>query len=170
MALVIFSCPANGQSDSSSWDDTIVFPDDLFSSNSLSGEGLKWIKFTVLLDPCSPDNFGSIWFQDSQTYLFHYDFAVTHLEPFSGMTLQQFNAVTLSQANQEAVLGSVIWPPLTGYPPEPLFQEYGIQFVRQEPYARETMRDLFNHVKAAIQASPDVTAFYFPTYEQQDQA
>ena len=170
MALVIFSCPANGQSDSSSWDDTIVFPDDLFSSNSLSGEGLKWIKFTVLLDPCSPDNFGSIWFQDSQTYLFHYDFAVTHLEPFSGMTLQQFNAVTLSQANQQAVLGSVIWPPLTGYPPEPLFQEYGIQFVRQEPYAREMMRDLFNQVKAAIQAPPDVTAFYFPPYEQQDQA
>jgi len=170
MALGIFCCPANGQNNSSSWRDTIVFPDDLLSSNSLSGEGLEWVKFTVLLDPRSPNGLGSAYFQDSQTYLFHYDFAVTHLEPFSGMTLQQFNAVTLSQANQQAVLGSVIWSPLTGYPPKPLFLEYGIQFVRQEPYAREMMRDLFNHVKAAIQAPPDVAAFYFPPYEQQDQA
>lgn len=170
MAVVICTCPANGQNDSLSWRDTIVFGDDSLSSNSLSGEGLKWIKFTVLLDPCSPDHLGPVYFQNSQTYLFHYDFAVAHLEPFFGMNLQQFNAVTLSQANQQAVLGSVIWPPLTGYPPEPLFPEYGIQFVRQEPYAREMLRDVFNHVKATIQASPDVTAFYFPTYEQQDQA
>ena len=99
--------------------------------------------------------------------MFHYAFAVKYLEPFIGMSVQQFNAVTLFRDNQKAVLGTVIFPPTSGTPPQPQFNEYGIQFVRQDPYEREQIRDMFNLVKASIAAPPEVQALYFPTYEQQ---
>ena len=38
------------------------------------------------------------FFQDSDHYAFHYDFAVTELPPFFGMTPAEFDAVTLYEA------------------------------------------------------------------------
>jgi len=122
------------------------------------------VKFTILLDPYDPN---IVYFQNSRQYVFHYAFATEHLDPFVGMTTGQFNTITLFAEGQQAVLGTVILPPADGWPPEARFNEYGIQFVRQAPYDREQIRDMFHLVKASITASPDVEAFYFPTYEQQ---
>ncbi len=153
---------AHGQAASTVSKDKIVFPDDAFLAYGQEGSA-KWAKFTILLDPNGP----KLCFQNSKKYMFHYAFAVAYLPPFIGMTLQQFNAVTLFRDNQKAVLGTVIFPPTSGTPPQPQFKEYGIQFVRQDPYEREQIRDLFNLVKANVAAPPDVQALYFPTYEQQ---
>jgi hypothetical protein len=148
---------------SSYWKNQIAFPDDAFCAYRTEG-GSSWVKLTILLKPYDPN---VVYFQDSKRYRFHYDFAVKHLSPFGGMTTQQFNAATLREKDQQAVLGSVILPPLIGSPPRPEFQEYGIQFVRQDPYTREEIRDMFHLVRSCVVAPPEVQAFYFPTYEQQ---
>jgi hypothetical protein len=90
----------------------------------------------------------------------------TILDPFIGMSASQFYQVTLYETGQLAALGTVIMPPLSGFPAEPDFLEYGIQFIRQDPYTREEIAAMFEVVKANVLADPNVQAFYFPTYEQ----
>jgi len=166
LLAVVLSTTAAGQTIAPSpyWKNQIDFPYDAFSSLGSSKESIKWAKFTVLLAPYDPN---IVYFQDSRKYVFHYTFAVEVLEPFRGMSTQQFNVATLFERNQQAVLGTVILPPASGWPPQPQFQEYGIQFVRQDPFTREQIRDMFHLVKSKITAGPEVQAFYFPTYEQQ---
>jgi hypothetical protein len=151
-------------SPSTSWKNRISFPSDSFCARGISKDSAKWVKFSILL---SPYDSNVVYFQNSRTYVYHYDFAAAHLDPFLGMTSARFNAVTMFEQNQQAILGSVIVPPTTGTPAVATFNEYGIQFVRQDPYTREQIRDLFNLVKACVSAPSDVRAFYFPTYEQQ---
>lgn len=154
-----------GQATNSDYKNQIAFPTDACAYFAQEGDP-TWIKFTILLPPAEPN----VYFQYSKKYMFHYNFAVKCLTPFIGMTLAQFNAVTLASKNQQAVLGTVIFPPTSGSPPQPQFDEYGIQFVRQDPYPREQIRDMFNLVKARVAAPPEVKALYFPTYEQQSAA
>ncbi len=146
------------------WKNQIAFPYDSFCARGTSKEAVKWVKFTIVLAPYDPN---VVYFQDSRKYVFHYDFATKVLDPFLGMTTQQFNAVTLFAQNQRAILGTVILPPARVWPTQAEYQEYGIQFVRQVPFTREQIRDLFYLVRAQIAAPPDVRACYFPTYEQQ---
>ncbi len=165
LIAIVCSSSAYSQTTNSVSKDKITFPDDAFLAYGQEGSA-RWVKFTILLDPNSP----KLCFQDSKKFMFHYAFAVKYLEPFIGMSVQQFNAVTLFRDNQKAVLGTVIFPPTSGTPPQAQFNEYGIQFVRQDPYEREQIRDMFNLVKASIGAPPEVQALYFPTYEQQSAA
>ncbi|MCF7958797.1 MAG: hypothetical protein K9M57_10150 [Phycisphaerae bacterium] len=144
------------------WKHQVTFPDDPFCQFGTSAGDSGWVKFTIKLD-----NPGTVYFQDSTRYLLHHDFATQLLPPFIGMSPSDYYQVTLYTLNQQASLGAVIMPPLSGYPPVPDFPEYGIQFVRYDPYTREEIRDMFNVVKATVTAGPDVEAFYFPTYEQQ---
>ena len=44
--------------------------------------------------------------------------------------------------------------------------EYGIQFVRRDPYSPTLVRDLFDLVRSKVLAGPEVQPFYFPTFEQ----
>jgi len=141
---------------------SIVFPDDPFAVPSAPSEP-GWIKFTILVD--DP---GTVIYQNSNVYPFHYDFAVNELPPFAGMTPEQFDQVTLYDEGQLAILGGVILPPLIGY--DHVFPEYGIQLVRQDPYDPAEVVALFNLVKSTVQAEPNVQAFYFPTYEQRASA
>lgn len=147
------------------WGNQIAFPSDAFCSFSKEGES-KWVKFTILLEPYEPN----VYFQNSRKYMFHYTFATQHLTPFLGMTPAEFNVATLFEQGQRGVLGTVIFPPTVGASSEPRFREYGIQFVRQTPYTREQIRDMFHLVRAHVTAPSDVQAFYFPTYEQQEAA
>lgn len=151
---------------SAHWKNDVAYPYDAFCDRGISKESTKWIKFTILREPYDPN---VVYFQNcsKKDFAFHYSFASQLLDPFVGMTAQQFNAVTLFEEGQKAVLGTVILPPAAVWPTEPKFREYGIQFVRQDPFTREQIRDLFNLVKAHVAAPADVQAFYFPTYEQQ---
>lgn len=166
--LLVGMCPATTKSQtiapSSYWKNEIAFPYDPFCARGISPDSVKWVKFAILSEPYDPN---VVYFQDSRKYVFHYGFAAEHLDPFLGMTSPQFSAVTLFAEGQQAHLGTVILPPGEGWPPVARFREYGIQFVRQDPYDREQVRDMFNLVRAGINAPPDVEAFYFPAYEQQ---
>ncbi len=149
------------------WKNQIVFPDDSFRNEGVFSNDPGWVKFTIKLNDAN-----TVYFQDSQLYLFHYDFATAVLPPFIGMSPSEYYDVTLYEEGQQAVLGTVILPPLTdSEPPVPFFLEYGIQFVRYDPYLKEEIRDMFNVVKTKIivdpcLGDPNVEAFYFPTYEQ----
>ncbi len=149
------------------WKNEIDFPEDPFRNSGDLTEQTAWIKFTIFTDDPT-----TVYFQDSVNYEFHYDFATEVLDPFAGMSFTEFNQRTLYAENQQAVLGAVIiGPKFKGsigmtLPPS----EYGIQFVGLDPYPKETIRDLFNAVKAGVNAAQDVTAFYFPSFEQADVA
>lgn len=140
------------------WRDYIEFPNDPFKSDEISENDPGWVKFTMILVP--PYNPDTVYFQDSKQYLFHYDFATELLTPFIGMSRSEYEAVSLYQQGQQAVLGAVIMPD------NPEIAEYGIQFIRYDPYTKEEIADMFNTVKASIISDPDVQAFYFPSYEQ----
>jgi len=146
------------------WKNQIVFPEDPFciQAGPLDPPPPVWVKFTILLT--DPD---TVYFQDGHEYLFHYDFATELLDPFVGMAANDYDQITLYEQGQQAILGAVIMPPVPiAYPPPPQVMEYGIQFLRNDPYSKETIRDLFNVVKANVIADPGVQAFYFPAYEQ----
>jgi len=152
---------------SAHWKNSINFQDDSFFARGISKESARWVKFSILLEPYDPT---LVYYQNCRIYVFHFEAASEMFEPFMGMTTQQFNRVTLFEENQQAILGSVILPPLDWTTREPEYNEYGIQFVRQDAFSKEEIRDLFNLVKQTVNASPDVKAFYFPTYEQQGTA
>lgn len=142
------------------WGSTIDFPDDPFRVQGTSESNPNWLKFAILL--CDPTK---VYFQDSVAYPFHYDFAAERLDPFVGMSLAEFNQISLYEG-QQVVLGTVIMPFWTGQPADPSIPEYGIQFVREDPYPPQTVVDLFNLVRSKVNAGPGVQAFYFPTFAQ----
>jgi len=145
------------------WKNQIVYPNEPFRVVGTSASDPDWVKFTILLVPYDPN---IVYFQDSRAYTFHYHFATDLLEPFIGMSPSEYDEVTLYEQGQQAILGAVIMPPTSGYPPPPALPEYGIQFVRRDPYSREEIAGLFNVVKGSIIAEAGVQAFYFPSYEQ----
>jgi len=138
------------------WKNQITFPDEPFQSWTSP----PFVKFTIITKEGFDPNV--LYYQDCRRYEYHFDFALQSLPPFIGMTVEEFDAVTLHAAGQQAVLGAVILPPWH----DPPYNEYGIQLVRNDPYTREEVVKLFNTVKKSIVADPNVTAWYFPTYEQ----
>lgn len=145
----------------------IVFPDDPFEHREYLGmSNLGWVKFTLLTEPYDPN---VVYFQDSGHFPFHYDFASECLGPFVGISPQEFDRITLYAEDQQMILGAVVTPP-SGFGVSAPIQEYGIQFVRHDPFTREEIAELFARVTAAISSDPNVQAFYFPSYEQSEVA
>jgi hypothetical protein len=134
----------------------IEYPNEEFQSWTLP----PYIKFTIITKEGFDPNI--VYYQDCRVYEYHFDFALEQLDPFIGMTIEQFDDVTLHEEEQQAVLGAVIFSQWA----DPPFNEYGIQLVRNDPYSREEIVRLFDIVKASVIAEPNVTAYYFPTYEQ----
>ena len=144
----------------SSWKNRITLPGDDFLSEPLAGVGsssaqvdVLWVKFALILD-----DLPKVYFQKSSDYPFHFPFATERLSPFLGMDLEAFNAVSLFRTGQEVVLGAILWAP--GW------NQYGIQFVGQDPYPREMLRFLFDTVAGQLNAPLGAKAFYMPTFEQ----
>ena len=98
--LLAALCPAAADcqtiSPSPYWKNQITFPYDSFAALGTSKESIKWVKFTILREPYDPN---VVYFQNCRKYVFHYGFATAVLDPFLGMSTQQFNDVTLFQAN-----------------------------------------------------------------------
>lgn len=146
------------------WRNQIEVPGDQYRVLGSSPGDPDWIKFTILVD--DPE---TVYFQDSREYTFHYEFALEELGPFTGMTVQEFSRYSLFAAGQRAILGAVILPPSNAYPPIDT-GEYGIQFIRLDPFAREEITELFDVVRDNIVMDPNVQVFYFPSYEQMEVA
>jgi len=145
----------------------IVFPDEPFEQRHYgAGGSMGWIKFTI---PKEAAALGPVTYQDSRTYPLHYDFVSKHLEPFVGVGPEEFETISLYEQGQQLILGAVITPP-DGHSPANAVRELGIQFVRHDPYTREEIACLFEIVRTTIVTDPNVTMYYFPTYEQSDVA
>lgn len=151
-----------------SWKTSIDLPGEAFLSDPIGGTSddpnpftaptvVRFVKFAILLD-----HLPRVHFQDSRSYAFHYHFATERLDPFAGMSIEEFNAASLTRQGQRVVLGAVLFAPEAN--------EYGIQFVGQEAYPREMIRLLYQAVENSITASDDVQGFYMPTFEQADTA
>jgi len=162
LAILMFVPSMNGQAITPSpfWKNAVNVPEDDFRVAGSSAGEPDWIKFTLLVD--DP---GTVYFQDSQEYTFHYEFALEELNPFRDMTVQEFSRYSLLATGQRAILGAVIMPPSHVAAP-PNVHEYGIQLIRLDPFTREQVVDLFYTVKDSIVTGPDVEAFYFPSFEQ----
>ncbi|MBK8913103.1 MAG: hypothetical protein IPM64_00635 [Phycisphaerales bacterium] len=143
---------------SPAWKNTLDGPFDPFVVSPFESPG--WVKFTILL--CDPQR---VYFQNSNTYAFHHPFAAAHLDPFIGLSAAQFDQLTLHAANQQAVLGAVLFPPF--FEPQ---NQYAVQLVRRDAYTREQVRDFINTVRSAIVTVPNPTVYYFPTFEQRASA
>ena len=147
-----------------SWKNEVTLPGDDFLSAPLAGTGVfaenvevRWVKFALIID-----GLPRVYFQKSADYTFHFNFATERLSPFLGMSLQDFNGVSLTRSGQAVVLGAVLWAPERN--------EFGIQFVGQDEYPREMLRFLFETVERQIDHPEDAAGFYMPTYEQSDAA
>jgi hypothetical protein len=149
----------------SSWKNGIGFPDDGFRVQGDSDANPDWIKFAILL--CDP---GTVYFQDSNLFPLHYTFASTHLDPFIGLSPQQFDAITLTSPGQLAILGAVLMPHSGVSPAPPAIPEYGIQLIQQDPIDPQTAIAHLQTVVATVSASPQVQPYYFPTIEQAQSA
>ncbi len=138
---------------------TLSYENEPFISRDGSNGGLGFVKFAMILSEPS-----TVYFQDSNLFPFHYDFASQRLQPFLGMARPQFDAVSLRRPGQQVVLGAVIFPPFGGP------REYGVQFVGLDAYPKEDVKAWIDVVKSAVLANPSVTALYLPAFEQREQA
>jgi len=156
--VLLVSCLvlAGGDDPEQAWKNQIEYPNEEFQSWTSP----PYVKFTIITKEGFDPNV--VYYQDCRIYEYHFDFALEQLDPFIGMTIEQFDDVTLHETGQQAVLGAVILSPWA----DPPFNEYGIQLVRNDPYSREEIVRLFDIVRASVIAEPNVTAYYFPTYEQ----
>ncbi|XXX78673.1 PEP/pyruvate-binding domain-containing protein [Sorangium sp. So ce134] len=140
---------------SEDWKNQLDFPFDPFAAYS-TYDGPAWVKFTVLMhDPTK------VYYQDSNKFPFHGEFARARLDPFFDMSLDEFDQVSLHEEGQQAILGAVLISPFASTDPE-----YGIQLVRQDAYDPEMARVVLELVKDSIAAPDGTQPFYFPTYEQ----
>src|SRR5688572_29546435 len=138
------------------WKNQIAYPYESFNGH---GAGISsWVKFVILVDDQT-----RVFYADSRQFTFHYDFATARLENLIGLSPAEFERVALHNAERQVVIGTVLTP---GYPRN----EYGIQFVSNDPLPRELVRDLFRLVRSTVipdpYGEPVVRAFYIPTFEQ----
>ncbi len=140
------------------WKTTIAFPDDPFQKAFtipvfFTDEPLSLIKFIIL-----GDDLTTVYFQNSETYPYHYNFATDRIEQFSEISTADFNLKTLYNENLEAILGNVIFAPE--------YNEYGIQFIAQDTIPRESINYLYHLVDTSIIKPEGTKGFYTPSYQQ----
>jgi hypothetical protein len=113
---------------------------------------IVWVKFIILVD--DP---GQIYFHDSGSDPFHYEFARDHIPAFQGMTREQFEAVTLVNPGRQAILGAVVVPTSITHSPE-----YGVQIVSNDDLHPALVKQVMQTVAEHVTAAMGTNAFYFP--------
>src|SRR5215510_6211621 len=82
------------------WKNQIYFPSDPFANaGQPDGESMRWVKLAILTNEPA-----RVYYKDSQKYLFHYDFATARLDPFKGLSRQDFDRLSLHTNGQQVVL------------------------------------------------------------------
>lgn len=140
------------------WKTEVELPGDpfLYQPTSFTPDQVLWVKFLVLLrDP------ERVYFQDSNTYPLHYDFATERIPMFEGLSRREFDEVTLRSEGQEAVLGAVLVPSDASR-----HAEYAIQLVIEDPVHPELIRRIVDAVSEHVQVSAGMERLYFPNPAQ----
>lgn len=137
---------------------SIDFDSEPFANFSPSiGGGMRFVKFHILVK-----NPNVVYFQDTNKYAFHYDFAKARLLPFLNLSRPQFDALSLHIKGQQDIMGTVLIP----YGK----REIGIQFVGLDSYPKESVATWIKLVSHAVISKPAVKALYMPEFEQASQA
>lgn len=116
---------------------------------------LGWVKFAMELD-----RKGHIYFQDSQAFPFHYDFAKAHLPSFADMGPAEFEGVTLVPSTQKLLLGALL------FPDDPSIREVGVQFIGREAFPVESVLEWLDLVTMRVRLGEGFRLVYMPTFEQ----
>lgn len=156
-----YRCLAAAPTGTNDWKNQVCFPDERFLRRASwrDASDLRWVKFAILLsDPCR------VVYQDSTKYVLHDDFAVARLEAFRGLSRAAFDDVSLYRANQQVILGSLLYPPLSAVSNN--VAEYGIQLAGRDPYPRELVARLCEVIRSTVAGPPGMVAYYFPAFEQ----
>lgn len=158
---VIGIAPAGAQiiTPSPFWRNTIEYAVDPFIVAPADPNDPAWVKFSIFLS--SP---GTVYFQDSNHYPFHLNFARERLDPYLGIDAAAFNAITLRNAGQQLQLGAVLFPPGARQGVGP--REFAVQFIKTDVMPVQDVITYFNTVRTRVHADPAATALYFPTFEQ----
>lgn len=141
------------------------FPDDAFRAETAGSGSIGFVKFVIQV--CDPS---TVYFFDNALYPFHYDFVTAELDPYLGIGLSEFESKSLFNDGRELLLGAVVMPPLSGFPPTSEFAEYGIQLVGNDALDPAAAVAALQSVANGIAAGPGVQSFYFPTFEQNESA
>ncbi|MFT7582314.1 MAG: hypothetical protein ACI9MR_003996, partial [Myxococcota bacterium] len=143
---------------SDAWQSGVALPTDGFMYRAPGGAGARWVKFVVFVgDPTQ------IFFQDSNRYTLHYDFATAHLPPLQGLDNDAFDAATLYNDEKAAILGALLVP--GGY--ADVKKEYGVQLAGVDAYPPVVVETIMALVADAIASDDPRQGFYFPAFEQQ---
>ncbi|MEN9019386.1 MAG: PEP/pyruvate-binding domain-containing protein, partial [Verrucomicrobiales bacterium] len=147
--------------ETSDWTNQLCVPDErIFSETTVGGlENLTFAKFTVILY-----DLDRVYFQNSDRYPFHFDFARARLPDFATVSFVEYVRKSLFLEGQELLLGTVILPP------DPNVKEVAIQFTGNEPFPREAVVEWFRAVRARLSLPEGWRTFYLPTFEQSDVA
>lgn len=105
------------------WRNTLAFLGDPFVVLA-TDENPRWVKFTIMT--CDPE---TVYYQNSNHYPFHHGFIATELEPYLGITVEQFEQLAMRADGQELMLGTVLLPSNAGWGPG-MLAECGIQLIR----------------------------------------
>jgi hypothetical protein len=138
-----------------SWKSAVEIPTDGYFASRLGDSlaGMAWVKFIVLAgDP------EQIYFQDSASYPFHYEFASQRIPMFRGMTRLAFDAVSLRNDGRLAVLGALVMPADRN-----AFPEYGVQIVSNDDVHPALVERVMQTVAAHVSAPAGTAAIYLPS-------
>ena len=134
-----------------------VFDERIFTDRSANQ--LAFAKFTLKL--AEPDR---VYFQDSDRYPFHYDFARVRLAGYEGISYTDYLRRSLFLNGQELVIGTVILAP------DPNITEVAIQFTGNESFPKEAIATWFRAVRSRVVAPDGWRFIYLPSFEQSDLA
>lgn len=139
------------------WKNKLSFPNEPFANLGGGGGQPRWVKFTIFVSEQT-----KVYFQDSNKYAFHYDFAKNHLPGFGSMSSADFAHASLKKEGQKVIVGAVLMPPRLDT------MELGIQLLREEEYTKEEVKKLHDLVRGSIAVEGGATAraFYMPSFEQ----
>ena len=147
--------------ETSDWTNQLRVPDErLFSDATIGGfENPTFAKFTVLLAESD-----RVYFQDSDRYPFHFDFARARLPGFASISFAEYVRLSLFLEGQELLLGTIILLS------DPNVTEVAIQFTGNEPFPRESVATWFGAVQTRLALPEGWRTFYLPTFKQSDVA
>lgn len=121
---------------------------------------INWVKFMSLTSNVSPQ----VYFQNSNKYNLHVDFASKHLDGFRGMDAKTFNEKTL-YAGRMAYVGT-FYGFETKLSESSSSWEWGIQIVSQDPLTSTEIKDVFTDLEKVTLVAGQKTPYLIPTNEQ----
>ena len=141
------------------WTNQLSLREDHFFQNpsDRSTGAMPFVKFTIVLDDS-----GRVYFQDTERWPYHYQWAHARLDGYQGFSFFDFDTLALHPGpGQELVVGSVIRAP------DPQIREAGIEFTANEAFPVEQIADMFESVALRLVEREGWRLFYMPSFAQQ---